>query len=91
MRAALGARRSDIVRIVLRQGLAVTVSGLCAGVLLSTLLTPGIGSLLYGISRHDAVTYAAVPIVLLAVATVACLVPAWRAARLDPLRVLKGE
>jgi hypothetical protein len=89
VRSALGARRSDIVRLVLREGLALTVVGLTAGLLLSAWLTRTIAALLYGVSEHDLLTYAAVPAVLLLAAAIACIVPARRASRLDPLQVLK--
>jgi predicted permease len=89
VRSALGARRSDIVRLVLREGLVLTIVGLAAGLLLSAWLTRTIAALLYGVSEHDPLTYAAVPIVLLLAAALACIVPARRASRLDPLQVLK--
>jgi putative ABC transport system permease protein len=90
VRTALGARRSDIVRLVLREGLALTIAGIAAGLLLSAWLTRTIAALLYGVSEHDLLTYAAVPVVLLLAAAIACIVPARRASRLDPLQVLKG-
>ena len=90
VRIALGARRGDIVRLVLGQGLAVSVIGLAAGLAGSLVLTRTIGALLYGIGRFDAVTYAVVPLLVLTIAVAACLVPARRAARIDPLRLLKG-
>jgi putative ABC transport system permease protein len=90
LRSALGARPSDIVRLIVRQGLAVTAAGLGAGLLASMWMTRAIATQLYGITTSDAVTYVAVPIVLGGVATVASVVPAWRASRLDPLRALKG-
>ncbi|MEX2662263.1 MAG: ABC transporter permease [Vicinamibacterales bacterium] len=91
VRSALGARRSDIVRLVLREGLTLTAVGLAAGLLLSAWLTRTIAALLYGVSEHDPLTYAAVPIVLLLAAALACIVPARRASRLDPLQVLKAQ
>ena len=90
VRSALGARPADNMRLVLRQGIAVTGVGLVAGLAASAALTRAMAGFLYGVTRWDAVTYVVVPLVLLGVATVACLVPAWRAARLDPLKVLKG-
>ncbi len=90
VRIALGARRVDIVRLVLGQGLAVSIIGLAAGLAGSLVLTRTIGALLYGIGRFDAVTYAVVPLLVLTIAVAACLVPARRAARIDPLRLLKG-
>jgi putative ABC transport system permease protein len=89
LRAALGARPLDIVRLVLRQGLAMTGAGLAAGLLLSMALTRSIATLLYGITPYDRTTYLGVPIILLIVAAAACAAPACRAARLDPLRALR--
>jgi len=89
VRSALGARRLDIVTLVLRQGLAVTIAGLVAGLLGSLALTRSIETLLYGVTTHDAVTYVVVPALLLLVAAVACLFPARDAARVDPWRALR--
>jgi predicted permease len=91
VRSALGARRWDIIRLVLREGLGLTVVGLAAGLLLSAWLTRTIAALLYGVSEHDLLTYATVPVVLLLAAAIACIVPARRASRLDPLQVLKAQ
>jgi ABC-type antimicrobial peptide transport system permease subunit len=91
LRTALGARQVDIVSLVLRQGLAVTAAGLIAGVIGSLWLTRAIATQLYGVTTHDGVTYAVVPLVLAGVAALACFGPARRAARLDPLRVLRGQ
>jgi predicted permease len=90
LRTALGARQVDIVKLVVQQGLAVTAVGLFAGVTGSLWMTRAIATQLYGVTTHDAVTYAAVPLLLVAVAALACYAPARRAARLDPLTVLKG-
>ncbi len=90
VRTALGARQIDIVGEVLRQGLRTAALGLAAGLLGSFALTRSIASMLYGVTTHDAITYAAVPVVLLSVAVIACLAPALRAARIDPIRLLKA-
>jgi hypothetical protein len=90
IRAAVGARRTDIFLLVLAQGLVVTVAGLAAGLLASTWLVRQLATQLYGVTPHDTVTFVFVPLVLLVAATLACIVPAQRAARLDPLRVLRG-
>ncbi len=89
VRTALGARRADIVALIIRQGLVVTAAGLTMGLFGAFVLTRWIAALLYGITAHDRVTYIAVPILLMAVAIAASLAPALRAARLDPLRVLR--
>ena len=89
VRAALGARRIDLVGLVVRQGLGVAIAGIAAGLIAATWLARFVSALLYGVTQHDPATYLAVPLVLLAVALIACLAPAWRAARLDPLRALR--
>jgi predicted permease len=91
VRSALGARRGDLVRLILRQGLGVTCAGLAVGLLASAWLTRAIATQLYGVTTLDVVTYVAVPLVLLAVAATACLVPARRAAAVDPLEVLRSN
>ena len=90
VRAALGARQRDLVALVLRQGMGVCFAGAVSGLLVSRWATRFISTLLYGVSERDWLTYAAVPAVLLAVASLACLAPARRAARLDPLRALRS-
>lgn len=90
VRTALGARRVDIIRLVLVQGLAVTGVGLAAGLLGSLALTRTIAALLYGVTPHDGITYVCVPIILVVVGAVACVAPARRAARLDPIRALRN-
>jgi putative ABC transport system permease protein len=74
---------------VLRQGLTVTVAGTAVGILLSLAMTRWLASLLYGVTAHDRLTYVVVPLVLALVSAGACLAPARRAARVDPLRVLR--
>lgn len=89
VRVAIGARPADIVRLVLGHTLAVTGLGLAAGLLGSLALTRSIGTLLYGVSPHDWVTYVGVAILLIVVAGVASFGPARRAARIEPLRALR--
>jgi len=91
VRAALGARRIDLVSLVLREGIAVVVAGVAAGLLVSAWSMRWVGSLLYGVTPGDWVTYTSVPVVLLAVAALSCCAPAVRAARLDPLRALRSS
>lgn len=90
IRAAIGARRANIFRLVLRQGLSVTLAGLVAGMLVSTWLTRLLSTELYGITPHDTLTFVLVPLLLLLSGALACLMPARRAARLDLSRVLRG-
>jgi putative ABC transport system permease protein len=90
VRAALGAQPGDIIRLVLRQTLGMTAAGLAAGLLVSLVLSRSTGALLYGITPYDTFTFVAVPVVLGLAAIAACVGPALRAARLDPLRALRS-
>jgi len=90
VRTALGARPVNIVGLVLREGILVTAAGVVIGLGASWAMARAMSAFLFGIVPHDAVTFTAVPILLLAVAALACAMPARRAARLDPLQVLKG-
>jgi putative ABC transport system permease protein len=90
IRSALGARRTDLLKTVLLQGLAVTVTGAAAGLLISAWLTRALSTQLYGVTTHDPVTFIAVPLLLVIVGSVACFLPGIRAARIDPVRVLRG-
>jgi putative ABC transport system permease protein len=90
VRAALGAQRLDLVRLVLRQAIVVTAAGLAVGLLSSVVLARSTSALLYGITPYDPVTFVAVPVMLAVVALLACVSPALRAARLDPLKVLRS-
>jgi ABC-type antimicrobial peptide transport system permease subunit len=90
VRAALGAGRMDLIALVVGQGMKVAFAGLGVGLVASAWLTRFLEALLYGVTRGDWRIYATVPLVLLAVAGLACLVPGRRAARLDPLRALRS-
>ncbi len=89
VRSALGASPASLLRLVLRQGLTVTSVGLLVGMALSLMMVESLGQWLYGVSGRDPVTYIAVALFLLGTSAVACVAPAVRAARLDPLVVLK--
>lgn len=89
VRAALGAGRGDLLALVMRQGLGVTFIGLALGLGASVFLTRLMESMLFGIEALDVVSYFAAPAALLAVAGLACLVPALRAARVDPAIALR--
>ncbi len=91
VRAALGASQGEIVRLVVRQGMALTAMGLAIGIGATFGATRAVASLLFGISRLDLATYLAVAVTLTAVAVAACCVPAWRAARVDPNIALRAE
>ncbi|HEV3486455.1 MAG TPA: FtsX-like permease family protein, partial [Vicinamibacterales bacterium] len=90
VRAALGASPARIVSMVLGQGLLVTSAGALIGVFAALLLVRTLSAFLYGVAPYDRLTFVLVPIVLLAAAALACVVPARRAARVDPLRVLRA-
>ena len=90
VRAALGAGRSELVRLVLREGMSVTFIGLAIGLTAAALLTRFLQGVLFGVSPLDGVTFAAAPILLVGVAMAACIGPARRAARVDPAEVLRS-
>jgi len=91
IRIALGARRADVLRLVLRSGAVVTVLGLATGAAGSVLVTRALGSMLVDVSRLDPVTYAIVIGLLMATALAACWIPARRATSLDPVVALRCE
>ena len=91
LRAALGATRNDIVSMVLREGLSTTAVGLTVGVALAIIASRAMASVLFGVAPVDIVSFIAGPSLLLAVACVACLIPALHAARIDPAEALKTE
>jgi len=77
--------------LVLRNGLTLTGLGVALGLVGAFVASKAIVAMLFGVSRLDPVTYLGVIAVLLAVATIACAVPAWRAARLDPASTIRAE
>ncbi|HSR52817.1 MAG TPA: ABC transporter permease [Acidobacteriota bacterium] len=91
IRMVMGARPADIFRLVLKQGLILTVAGVGAGIVLSLGLTRWLSSLLYGVEATDWFTYGSVCLLLLTVAAAACLLPARRATRVDPMTALRAE
>jgi macrolide transport system ATP-binding/permease protein len=91
VRMAMGARAADVLALILRQGLTLTAAGVITGVLLAVLLARLMRALLYGISSTDAPTYIAVVALLGLVALIACLVPARRATKMDPVAALRAE
>jgi predicted permease len=91
VRAALGASRGMLVRLVIREGLTVTVAGLLLGLGAALLLTRLMQGLLFGVRPLDAPSFLAAPLILLLVALAACLLPARRAAQVDPAEALRSE
>jgi ABC-type antimicrobial peptide transport system permease subunit len=90
VRSALGAQARDIVALVLRQALWIVGIGVLVGLAAALAGVRLLSAFLYGISPHDVLTFVAVPMVIVAVAAVACLVPARRAAKVDPLTAIRA-
>jgi putative ABC transport system permease protein len=91
IRMALGAGRGNVLWMILRQGLALTGAGIGVGVAGAYALTGVLQTLLYGVKPTDPVTFVAVTVVMVAVAMFACVVPVWRATRVDPMVALRYE
>ena len=91
VRMALGAQRSSILRMVVRQGMELTGAGIVVGLIGAAVLTRVMASLLFGVSATDLVTFSIVPVILAATVALACYVPARRATRVDPVVALREE
>ena len=91
IRLALGAKRSDVLWHILRQGMTLVTSGTVVGLLTALVVTRLMASLLFGVGAVDAVTFISVSVLVLVVAVVACFVPATRATTLEPAVVLRNE
>jgi putative ABC transport system permease protein len=91
IRIALGAQPRDVLRMILGQGMILTLIGVAVGLLGALALTRVMSSLLFGVSATDPVTFGLVSLILPAVALVSCLIPARRATRVDPMVALRYE
>jgi putative ABC transport system permease protein len=91
VRIALGAQPGDVVRLVLREGMAVCLAGVGAGLAGALLLSRVLAALVFGVSLHDPSTFLLATSALALVALAACLIPARRAARVDPMVALRYE
>ena len=91
VRMALGAERSRILLMVMRQGVELTVAGSILGLIGAVALTRVMASLLFGVSTTDLATFTAVPVILIATAMIASYIPALRATRVDPVVALRDE
>ena len=91
LRMAVGASYTSVLGMIIRYGLRLTTTGLLVGLCFAFALMRGMAHLLYGISAIDPVTFSFVPVLLVIIALLVCMAPAWRAVRIDPVRALRQQ
>jgi ABC-type antimicrobial peptide transport system permease subunit len=91
IRMALGAQRRDVLKMVVKEGLSLTLTGVAIGLIAALGLTRLLGSLLYGVSPTDPLALGSVAVLFALVALAACYIPARRAVRVDPVVALREE
>jgi ABC-type antimicrobial peptide transport system permease subunit len=91
LRMALGANSANVLRLVLRQGMSLTLAGLLIGMLVALSTAGLLGNFLFGVKPTDPVSFAGVALLLAGVALLACYIPARRAMRVDPMIALRYE
>jgi ABC-type antimicrobial peptide transport system permease subunit len=91
LRMALGAQQSNVLRLIVSEGMTVALAGIVVGLAGALGLRRALEALLFGVRARDPLTFAAVAVSLVAIALVACLVPAWRGSQVDPIVALRED
>ena len=91
VRMTFGARPREVLRTVLQRGLGLAATGIAVGLVAALFLARFVESLLYGVDGVDSTTYAAIVALFVGIAFLACLVPAWRALRLDVVEAMRAD
>jgi len=91
IRMAVGADATGVVRLLMREGLMLVVAGSVVGLVLAAIAARGLQSLLFGVGTIDPIAFVGGPLVLIATGALAAFLPARRASRIDPARVLRAE